>query len=204
MHGLTVGNTKLDLVLAPIAQALDKCWWHINGAGMRFPQVRQPRRLPAEKPVRPRRGPGRHTAADVLGPYDPADYQRYTDEMSTTRREFEGWFFQGFAMPGFFSRYAEGVCGDWQVCFASDAEDLPLSLHEAASRFGRVWFAPPPDDLPSDICLITRDVDYAYLDLFFRDRWMFDSVWNDLDAKGMNPKPYRPLEFEDPHGKRRR
>jgi hypothetical protein len=77
------------------------------------------------------------------------------------------------------------------------------------NRFDHVWFGGPPADLPPDICLITRDVDHAYLDLFFRDEWMFQSVWDYTQGRGMNPVRYQVLDFEAHerslrHGKRRR
>ena len=146
--------------------------------------------------------------APGLGPFDPDDLQRDLAENSDAEREYSTWLDTSYGdrvgRPGFFSRYAAGMGGDWQMYFASDAAVLPrLSLSEAVSRFDRVWFDAPPADLPPDICLITRDVDHAYLDLFFRDASVFEAVWDFLDSQGMEPSPYRPYDPEAPTDKRK-
>ncbi|HZN64036.1 MAG TPA: hypothetical protein VFB66_01960 [Tepidisphaeraceae bacterium] len=37
-------------------------------------------------------------------------------------------------------------------------------------------------------------IDAGYLDLFFRDEWMFKAVWDYRVAKGMEPTRYKRLE----------
>jgi hypothetical protein len=176
MHGLTVSNTCLEQTLAAIAAHLDQCWWYLGGAGMSFPWIRPPRR------------------SDDSGlKFDPVDWDRYLRENEAAAREYGRWLDNDSAAyrvgkPGFFSRYSAGMEGDWKIYYASDAAAIPLSsFDEAAGRFDGVWFDPPPDDLPADICLITRDIDHAYLDLFFRDDWMFRTVWGYLLGKEMRP-----------------
>jgi hypothetical protein len=195
MHGLTVHNIHLDQVLAPVAISLDACWWNLDGAGMSFPWVRPPTRLPPEPPKPRRRGPGRHTfSAPPL--FDPPDWQRYLDESRAAREEYDHWIellgSNRIGKPGFFRRYAAGMNGDWQIYFASDAPTLETAGFAEADRlFNRVWFDPPPTAMPADICLITRDVDAAYLDLFFRDEWMYRTIFDLATAKGMHVEAFR-------------
>jgi hypothetical protein len=157
-----------------------------------------------------KRGPGRHSSAGLaaLGPPDPEDLQRYLAESRGASDEYARWL-DGrceyrVGKPGFFSRYGAGMEGDWKMYFVSDAPDLqPTSFDDAVSRFDRVWFGEPPADLPADICLITRDIDHAYLDLFFRDEWMFKSVWGYTEGRGMKPD-FEEHERRLRHGRRHR
>jgi hypothetical protein len=195
VHALTVNNIHLDQVLAPVATSLDHCWWFLGGAGMSFPSVRPPARI--APPPRTAK-----TFDDLKAQYDPADWERYSREMQAENDEYNNSLDTStddrIGRPGFFSRYARGMDSNWAMYFASDAPELPAySLKSAARRFERFWFDPPPDDLPSDICLITRDIDSAYLDLFFRDEWMFRTVWGYLEAKGMKPRPYKKLVIDE-------
>jgi len=133
--------------------------------------------------------------------YDPADMQRYLDESRAATTEYANWIddSRGYRVgkPGFFARYGQGMDGGWQTYYVSDSpERWPSSFDQMARRFDKVWFVAPPDETPPDICLVTRDVDAAYLDLFFRDDWMFSSVWGYAQEKGMKPRHYKPLEVE--------
>jgi len=68
-------------------------------------------------------------------------------------------------LPGFFSRYADCVDSSWVKFYVSDAAQLPVhGFDEASGALG--WFEAPPA-MPADICLIVRDIDGAYWDLFF-------------------------------------
>ena len=206
-HGLTTSNIHIDQVLAPVASQMDRCWWYLGGTGMRLPWIRQPRTLTPPRPDPTklgRREKRKLKRMPVERPdYDPVDWQRYLDESRAAATEYEKWLEVGtggcrVGKPGFFKRYAAGMDHDWKAYFASDASEMPLSsMDEGARRFDRVWFHEPPDDLPKDVCVIVRDIDAAYLDLFFRDEWMFTTVWGYLDAKGMNPSPYNRLEFPE-------
>ena len=198
MHGLTINNIHLDRVLAPIAIALDACWWYLGGAGMSFPSIRPPTRLPPEPHhagERKRRGPGRHTRT---GPpkYDPPDWQRYLSESRAAQDEYARWIDHlggaRIGKPGFFRRYAAGMDKNWQMYFVSDAAALDCTgfVADALRRFKGVWFDAPPPDLPADICLITRDIDGAYVDMFFRDEWMYRSVFDYAISKGMPARPF--------------
>jgi hypothetical protein len=208
MHGLTVDNIHLDRVLAPVAHHLDRCWWYLGGAGMSFPHVRKPNPLADPETNKPQGRQDRRRArrqamqSPSPGPrFDPEDWQRYLDESRAAGEEYARWLDDSctyrVGKPGFFSRYAAGMDSNWQTYYASDSNELrPSSFDEVSRRFDGVWFDPPPGDLPPDICLITRDVDAGYLDLFFRDEWMFDMVWHYLDKKGMAPRPYKPLDVK--------
>lgn len=208
-HGLTVSDIDLDRVLAPAANHLDNCWWYLGGAGMSFPWVKPPRRVePPEPPPAGRqarkkaRNQARRSPPSGAMQFDPEDWQRYQDETNAAAAEYGQWLDDSVdyrvGKPGFFKRYAAGMDGDWQMYFASDEPQLPVNaFDECVRRFDGNWFEAPPDDLPRDICLITRDVDHAYLDLFFRDEWMFKSVWAYLDAKGMTPGRYKPVEIPE-------
>jgi len=211
-HGLTTHNIHLDLVLAPVAAKLDRCWWYLGGAGMRFPWIKPPAVLKEYEPAvsngRQARKKARNEAKKRPPPgpmrFEPADWQRYLDESRAAEEEYAKWLDDsgavayGVGKPGFFRRYAAGMDGDWQIYYASDAPELPVSsFDECASRFDFVWLVEPPDDLPEDICVITRDIDAGYLDLFFRDEWMFKPVWDYLVAKGMQPTRYKRLEIPE-------
>jgi hypothetical protein len=197
VHALTVNNVHLDQVLAPIAKSLDQCWWFLGGAGMSFPSIRPPTRIaPPPKTAK--------TFDDLRAQYDRADWERYSREMQAANEEYSNWLDTStddrIGKPGFFARYAAGMDGTWAMYYASDADQLPMhSFRSAVQRFDGVWFDPPPEDLPSDICLVTRDIDSAYLDLFFRDEWMFRTVWGYLEQKGMNPRPYKKLVIDEKH-----
>lgn len=198
MHGITVQNIHLDRVLAPLVGTLDQCWWYLDGTGMSLPSIRPPARVPAPpagEGARGRRGPGRHSHAPPAR-FDPADWQRFMNETRAAQAEYERWVVQlgheRFGKPGFFSRYAAGMDKNWKMFFASDAPTLEQAgLAEAARLFDHDWFDSPPAELPSDICLITRDVDAAYLDLFFRDDWMCRSVLGHAAAHRIKASPFR-------------
>ena len=189
MLGLTVNNIHLEQVLHPVAYHLDNCWWYLGGHGMSFPSVQPPKRVDVPKGTKPLEG---------LAQFDPVDWQRYLDDTSAASREYANWLIDPdlakyrVGKPGFFSRYVAGMDGGWAMYAASDAPDLPLSsFDQFANHFERHWFTEPPEGLPDDICLITRDVDAAYLDLFFRDDWMFKAVWSFTLGKGMNPRVFQ-------------
>jgi hypothetical protein len=188
MQGLTVNNIHLNRVLEPVAYYLDNCWWYLGGAGMSFPSIAPPARVEVPKGTKMPEG---------IAQFDPVDWQRYLDESNVASREYAKWLIDPdlaeyrVGKPGFFERYAAGMDGGWAMYCVSDAPQLTLtSFDEFVSRFERHWFVEPPENLPPDICLITRDVDSAYLDLFFRDDWMFKAVWSFCQGKGMNPRPY--------------
>jgi hypothetical protein len=191
MLGLTVSEVRLDVVLASASTMLDQCWWYLGGHGMRFPWIRDVNLLPPE-PKPKKKGPGRYS--DPLQPsrVDPVDFARYMAEYEAATAEFEDWLQDGVGRPGFFSRYATGIDADWATYYASDASELPAeAFSEALARFNRVWFDYPPSDLPKQICLITRGVDAAYLDVFFRDEPIYRTVWDDLQRKSLRPREYR-------------
>ena len=199
MLGLTISNIHLHRVLEPIAYQLDYCWWYLGGHGMNFPSVVPPKRVDVPKGAKVPEG---------IAPWDPADWQRYVEESDAASREYARWLSDPdvadyrVGKPGFFSRYSTGLEGGWAMYCASDAGELPLSsFDQFASRFERYWFAEPPEGLPDDICLITRDVDAAYLDLFFRDEWMFKAVWSFTRGKGMNPRVFHRQDLD--HERRR-
>ena len=192
MHGFTVHNVCLDVVLKPITARLDQCWWYLGGAGMSFPSVRPPSRLPPEPDVRKfqKRGPGRRSRLPALGKLDPDDLKRHLDELAEASAEYGRWLADRHGArvgkPGFFSRYAVGLDTNWQMYYASDAHDLDgCSFDTIVKRFDRNWFGPVPDDVPSDLFLITRDVDAAYVDLFLRDEWSANMVRGHLDKHGI-------------------
>jgi hypothetical protein len=92
MIGMTVNNTRQAQVLAPVARQLDLCWWYLGGAGMSFPWIRPPRRLPAPTPVPLRRGPGRHSGRPAEpGPLEPEDWERYLAESRAASDEYRNW-----------------------------------------------------------------------------------------------------------------
>jgi hypothetical protein len=195
MFGLTVNNIHLDQVLEPVAYQLDHCWWYLGGSAMTFPGIRPPQRVEVPKGKMPPEG---------VAVFQADEWERYLAESDAASREYANWIVgsdvanYGIGKPGFFSRYGPGMGGDWQMFCASDSSELKLtSFDEFASRFEGHWFTEPPDNLPDDICLITRDVDAAYLDLFFRDEWMFKAVWSFLLGKGMNPRLYQRPDFGD-------
>src|SRR5438045_4082390 len=110
MHGLTVNNIHLDQVLAPVVIPIDACWWNLGGAGLSFPSVRPPNRLPPESPSPRRRGPGRHRPSSSPVRFDPVDWQRYLDDSRVARDEYDRWIelygHWRIGKPGFFRRYA--------------------------------------------------------------------------------------------------
>jgi hypothetical protein len=200
VKGLSVNNVCLNDVLKPAEAYLDGCWWYIGGAGMQFPSVRTPKRAPVDS----------KSKKPPVPPFDAVDWERYLNESKAAREEYANWLVSDdivkyrVGKPGFFSRYIAGIDGNWAMYCASDAPELrPTSFDEFESRFKRHWFDPPPENLPDDICLIARDVDAAYLDLFFRDEWLFQSVWSFLETKGMKPRPFQRLDFESPRRKRK-
>jgi len=165
MYGLTVDNIHFDEVLKPIARQLDFCWWYLGGAGMTFPWL------------------------------DATDRERFDREYQAASTEYANWLDTSAGIrvgkAGFFSRYARGIEGDWKIYYVSDAAELPAdAFRAAAAKFDRVWFEPPPSDMPAEICLITRDVDHAYLDLFFRDEWMYQTVWQYLLGTSTKPRAF--------------
>jgi hypothetical protein len=199
MLGLTVNNTHLHRVLEPLAYHLDYCWWYLGGAGMSFPAIRPPKRVEVPKSTK---------LSEGVAEFDPADWQRYLDESNAASREYANWLtdldFASYRVgkPGFFRRYASGMDGNWAMYCASDAGELPLpSFDVFASRFEGHWFVQAPDDLPPDICLITRDIDSAYLDVFFRDEWMHKSVWSFCEAKGMKPRRFQRKDLGNQRGR---
>jgi hypothetical protein len=211
MHGLTVHNFRLAQALAPIAVSMDQCWWYLGGAGMSFPSIQPPARLTTPTHIqndRFRRGPGRYASVQAASHFDPADWQRYLAESAAAAEEYGKCVdLLGDARvgkPGFFRRYAAGMDTNWQIYFASDAPALEqVGFGDAARQFNGVWFDPPPTELPTDICLITRDIDSAYLDLFFRDEPMYHSVLNHARARGWNAMPFQ-NRFSEPMPETRR
>jgi hypothetical protein len=200
MLGLTVNNIYLARVLVPVAHYLDHCWWYLGGTGMSFPGIRLPRTIGDVESERTdvSRDARQRSPALEAPRFDPGDLQRYREETRAASAEYANWVdaSRGYRVgkPGFFSRYAAGMDGGWQTYYVSDsAEQWPVSFGCMAKRFDTVWFEAPVD-VPPDVCLVTRDVDSAYLDLFFRDEWMFSTVWGYAETKGMKPRDYRPLD----------
>ena len=55
--------------------------------------------------------------------------------------------------------------------------------------------------MPADICLITRDIDHAYLDLFFRDTWMLETVQAHLLGAGVRSEGFVRIDERKRPGK---
>jgi hypothetical protein len=190
VHGLHVNHADFDQVLKPLAGFLDACWWNLGGAGMHFPSIRPAARLKGSR----------------INEFDPDDLKRYIAEQREASAEYDKWVDNSttdrVGIPGFFSRYAPGIEGNWKTYYVSDAVNLPAeSFALARKTFDGNWFDWPPE-VPKEICLITRDIDAAYLDLFFRDEWMYRSVFDYLRGRAIGVRDYVPYDVTQ-HQRRR-
>ncbi len=143
-------------MLQPITAFLDGCWWCLGGCGASYGP----------------RYPGKDTTPDQLA--------RWREELARAADEYSLWVDFDWpnyrvGIPGFFSRYASGINTDWKIYYASDAPQLPVHSFDEVQSKSIGWFEPPPP-LPADICILVRDIDNAYWDLFFRDDWAYDAV----------------------------
>jgi hypothetical protein len=161
-------------VLTPAIPQLDTCWWYLGGAGASLGPT-----VSGKRPLTEKRFATMHE-----------EYQRAADEyalwVDTDLAKY------GIGIPGFFSRYGSAIQSNWVRYFASDAAEAPVTSFDQVEALRIGWFDPPPP-LPNDICLYVRDIDSAYWDLFFRDEWMHDAVFEYLLRSNLNPHPFTPL-----------
>ena len=77
--------------------------------------------------------------------------------------------------PGFFSRGAAALSGDWRWYVAADVDAKPAELF--SSLIGAVPdLLAPPAEQPPEVCLVAYGVDWAYWDIYLREQWMLDLV----------------------------
>jgi hypothetical protein len=163
MNGLRASGNLGDL-LKPIEAFLDGCWWCLGGSGAKWLGTTYPGNAASEAEVTRWREKCRRAAEE---------YSLWVDDALPNYR---------VGIPGFFSRYGNAIETDWQIYYASDAAELPVNSFDETlgKRIG--WFEAPPE-LPADICLLVRDIDNAYWDLFFRDEWAYDAVKGHLGGR---------------------
>lgn len=155
MQGLRiVCDQELSMILAPIQQTLDNCWWYLGGAGVQFPLHAQ-----------------NATAAELE--QQTSDYSRFLDDRSGYR----------VGKPGWFSRYINYVDTSWELFFACEGSSsvcprVPLDWLDTFLSKGQVsWFGDVGEwSLPEAVVLVCRNVDDAYWDLFFRDHLSYTLI----------------------------
>jgi hypothetical protein len=152
------GFGRLDRSLEPIAMRLDRCWWYIGGQGISIPFDLPKDRKPTEEEW------ARATAAQEV---ETEEVSRYLTAGGRSGR------------PGFFSRGSRGLSGDWKFYVVADAAEEPVELFEQLARDHRDLIARPAEP-PPEVCLVVQGVDWAYWDIFFRDCWMFEKVWEHM------------------------
>ena len=148
MKILQIHDNRLEVLLSPIAPALDGCWWWIGGAGASPP-------------------------AEVFATSDPQAYRRWGEEYAKFVEYHD--IIGDVGRPGYFGRYAGALRRDWDVYCASDAAEPPLDSFRIVQEQRPDWFD-AFHDVPTEIALIARVIDSGYWDLFFRDDWMFETV----------------------------
>ena len=160
MRGIRV-TERLDNIVRPLGWYLDDCWWDLGRSDVSLtPYAR----------VRANIAPG-------------SDEERRAFEADCERRatvvaEYTRWA-DGFLLgrPGFWSRLGGQLDARWQTLLACDAPDCPLELFRSLRPVTGDFTRPPPA-LPAEVCLLARNVDDVYWQLFFREDWMFWTVWS--------------------------
>jgi hypothetical protein len=163
MQGLRASGNLGDL-LKPIEAFLDGCWWCLGGSGAKSLGTTYPGKGASETAMSLWREECRRAAEE---------YSLWVDDALPDSR---------VGIPGFFSRYANAIDTDWKIYYASDAAELPANSFDEARGKRIGWFESPPE-LPADICLLVRDIDNAYWDLFFRDEWAYEAVKGHLGGR---------------------
>ena len=172
MHGITIsGSDPLDLLLKPVAQYLDACWWYIGDPGNVGHSPPLP--WPAD----------RHPTDAEMAQWLAASEAAGEELFRFVERD------RPVALPGFFSRYGGALGTDWTSYWACDPIDEPAAALGAVAALRIDWFAAPPV-LPPEICLYCRNIDSAYWDVFFRDDWMLHAVRWPLGARAREYQPH--------------
>lgn len=145
---------RLDRILDPVAEIMDRCWWYLGGhtvtLPLDLPEDRKPTQADYEKAL-----PEQGRQMDEL--------RSYLDDEGTVGR------------PGFFSHGAAALSGDWRWYVAADVESKPVGLFSSLAGSVPDLLAPPAEQ-PQEVSLIAYGVDWAYWDIFLRDAWMLDLV----------------------------
>ena len=79
------------------------------------------------------------------------------------------------AKPGFWSFAGSGIEPE-AIYYVIQADDMPMDTLDKVHQTGG-WFDDPNEwSLPEDVCLILRDIDAAYCDVFVNRQWMYDAL----------------------------
>lgn len=152
MHGLRIDPAKLSLLLRPIGDYLDACWWYLNGSGASIPSTQAKYVVDNEAAFR--------------------DYSSFTSDENGYR----------VGTPGWFLKYIDWTDTDWAMYMAceSSTRDSPKETLDWINTFysqGVDWFRHAKKwELPKDVVFVCRNIDDAYWDLFFRDKSMMNAV----------------------------
>jgi hypothetical protein len=168
MKILQIQDHRLEVLLAPVASALDGCWWWTGGTGASPP-------------------------AEVFASRDPHAYQRWGEEYATFVEHHDT--IGDVGRPGYFGRYAGALRFHWDVYCASDAAEPPLESFRAIQEQRLDWFD-AFHEVPPDIALIARMIDGGYWDFFFRDGWMFEMVEQRLRSGSLTSAPWKAFASE--------
>ena len=152
MYGLRIEcDQELTQILEPINQVLDDCWWYLGGAGVTLPLY-----------------PGNASVEEVK--LQSVEYAQWLDDEAGYR----------VGKPGWFSRYIDYVDSCWELYFVceSSSSEIPRETLDWLDSFeDRGWFGDAKDWLlPTEVLFVFRDVDHAYLDLFFRDKKYYTMI----------------------------
>ncbi len=162
MRYLRTSGLRLLDALRPIADTLDMCWWYIGGQGFtmtrQFVEGLQPLGLSEQE----------------LHDHWIQLLTDYVDHDTPIGR---------VGKPGFFTRLGNSLDLNWACYFAIEGDEMPLPSLHVVAKHDRDWFG-PVDDLPSDMVLVARDLDFGYQDYGFRDEWMFLAVLDHLGSMG--------------------
>jgi hypothetical protein len=172
MHGIKIGKSlregtaskwpgeyaHLDVLLRPIAEHLRPLWWATEHAVYT---------MPPEWILEP--GDGTLLSGPSARAFDASF-------VSDAPRPVAG--------PGFLPTYARVVSGDWSAIYGlaeNPATDRPL-----LDTLGNLGFFAEPAAFPPAGSVVVRGIDWAYWEVFARDRGLIDAVQDYLrDVPGL-------------------
>jgi len=166
------GFHGLDAILRPVEDAVRTLWWATEGAEYQFP---------AEWILE-----GSDQGRPDWGPLSGALMRRFDES-------FVPGALPPVAKPGFLPEFAHVVSGDWSILYG--LPDDPTGDKAMLARLGRIdWFA-PPTAFPATVSMVIRGIDWAYWELFARDRALITAVYDQvrrvdgLSFKWLEPAP---------------
>jgi len=168
MHGIKIGKAfrgewpgeyrRLDVLVRPIAERLRSLWWATGDVVYGFP---------TEWILES--GDGGFMSGPSMRAFDAS---------------FVSDVVRPVARPGFLPAYANMVSGDWSALYGF--EDNPASDPKSLEALGDLGFFAEPVAFPAGVSVAIRGIDWAYWEVFARERGMIDAVYEELrDVEGL-------------------